>query len=63
VEDLLEKGLTWKGGCSYGLNHLHDEGSSNDNTTEFGSEIDEEDVQFNLTVQENDTSSEDDRKD
>jgi hypothetical protein len=50
VEDLLEKGLTWKGGCSFGSNHLDDEGSSDDNTIEFGSEIDEEDAQFNLTM-------------
>ncbi len=63
VEDLLEKGLTWKGGCSSGSNHLDDEGSSDDNTTEFGSEIDEEDVQFSLIMQENDTSSKDDLKD
>jgi hypothetical protein len=63
VEDLLEKGLTWKGGCSFGSNHLDDEGSSNDKTTEFGSETDEEDVQFSLTMQENDATSEDDLKD
>ncbi len=44
VKDLLEKGLSWKGGCSPCLNHLNNEGSSNDNTIEFGSEIDEEDV-------------------
>jgi hypothetical protein len=50
VEDLLEKGLTWKGGCSFGLIHLDDEGSSNDNIIKFGSETDEEDVQFSLTM-------------
>jgi hypothetical protein len=44
VDDLLEKGLSWKGGCSLGLNHLNNEGSFNDNTIKFGNEIDEEDV-------------------
>jgi hypothetical protein len=50
VEDLLEKGLSWQDGCSSGSNHPNDEGSSDDNTTEFGSEIDEEDAQFNLIM-------------
>jgi len=45
------------------LHHLDDEGSSNDNTTEFGSENDEEDAQFSLTMQENDVASKDDPKD
>jgi hypothetical protein len=63
VEDLLEKGLSWKGGCSSSSNHPNDEGSSNDNMTEFESEIDEGDVQFNLIMQENDVASEDDLKD
>jgi hypothetical protein len=44
VEDLLEKGLSWKGGCSLGSNHPNDEGSCDDNTIEFGSETNEEDV-------------------
>jgi len=44
VEDLLEKGLIWKGRCSSRSNHPNDEGSSDDNTTEFGNETDEEDV-------------------
>jgi hypothetical protein len=44
MEDLLEKGLSWKGGCSSRLNHPNDEGSSDDNTIEFGSETDEEDA-------------------
>jgi hypothetical protein len=44
VEDLLEKGLIWKGGCFSRSNHPNDEGSSDDNTTEFGSGTDEEDV-------------------
>jgi hypothetical protein len=63
VEDLLEKGLSWKGRCSLGSNHPNDEGSSNDNTTKFGSEIDKDDVQFSLIMQENDAASEDDLKD
>jgi hypothetical protein len=44
MENLLEKGLSWKGGCSLGPNHLNDEGSSHDNITKFGSEADEEDA-------------------
>jgi hypothetical protein len=63
VEDLIEKGLSWKGGCSLGSNHPNDEESSNDNTTKFGSETDEEDAQFSLIMQENDTTFEDDLKD
>jgi hypothetical protein len=63
VEDLLEKGLSWKGGCSSGSNDPNDEGSSDDNTTEFGNETDEEDAQFSLIMQENDAASEDDLKD
>jgi len=63
VDDLLEKGLSWKGGCFSGLNHHNDEGSSNDNITEFESEIDEEDAQLNLIMQENDAASKDDLKD
>jgi len=31
VEDLFEKGLSWKGRCTLGSNHPNDEGSSNDN--------------------------------
>jgi hypothetical protein len=60
---LLEKSLFWKGGYSLGSNHPNDEGLSNDNTTEFGNETDEEDVQFSLIMQENDATSEDDLKD
>jgi hypothetical protein len=63
VEDLFEKGLTWKGGCFLGLNHLDDDGSLDDNTTEFGSETDDEDAHFSLTMQENETTYEDDLKD
>ncbi len=44
MEDLLEKGLFWKGGCFLGPNHPNDEGSSDDNITEFGNEANEEDV-------------------
>jgi hypothetical protein len=44
VEDLLEKGLFWKGKCSSISNHLNDERSFDDNTIEFGSETDEEDA-------------------
>jgi hypothetical protein len=50
VKELLENGLTWKGERSSSSNHLDDEGSSNDNTIEFGNEIDEKNVQFNLTM-------------
>jgi hypothetical protein len=63
VEDLLEKGLSWKGKCSLGSNHPNDEGSSDDNTTEFGSETNEEDAQFRLIMQENDAASKNDLKD
>jgi hypothetical protein len=63
VEDLLEKGLSWKSGCSLVSNHPNDEESSDDNTIEFGSEIDEEDAHFNLIMQENDAASKDDFKD
>jgi len=63
VEDLLEKGLSWKGRCSSGSNHFNDEGSSDDNTIEFGSETDEEDAQFSLIMQENDVTFKDDMKD
>ncbi len=63
VEDLLKKGLSWKGGCSSISNHPNDEESFDDNTTEFGSETNEEDAQFSLTMQENDVASEDDLKD
>jgi hypothetical protein len=30
MEDLLEKGLFWKGKCSLGPNHPNDEGSFDD---------------------------------
>jgi hypothetical protein len=63
MEDLLEKCLSWKGGCFSSSNHPNDEGSYDDNTIEFGSETNEEDVQFNLIMQDNDTTFEDDLKD
>jgi hypothetical protein len=44
MEDLLEKGLSWKGKCFSGLNHFNDEGSFDDNIIEFGSETNEEDA-------------------
>jgi hypothetical protein len=44
MEDLLDKGLSWKGKCSSCPNYPNDEGSSNDNMTKFGSEVDEEDA-------------------
>ncbi len=50
IEDLLEKVLSWQGGCSSDSNNPNDEGSSVDNTTKFGSEIDEEDAQFSLIM-------------
>jgi len=50
MEDLLEKGLSWKGRCFSCLNHPNDEGSSYDNIIEFESEIDEEDVQLSLIM-------------
>ncbi len=43
--------------------HHNDEGSFDDNITEFESEIDEEDAQLSLIMQENDAASEDDLKD
>jgi hypothetical protein len=63
MEDLIEKGLSWKGRCSLGPNHLDDEGSYDDSITEFGNEVDEEDAQVNLIKQENDATSKDDMKD
>ncbi len=63
MEDLLEKGLYWKGGCSSISNHPNDEGSFDDKTIEFGIEIDEENVQLNLIMQENDATSKNDLKD
>jgi hypothetical protein len=63
VEDLLEKGLSWRGNYFSSSNHPYDEGSSDDNSTEFESEIDEEDAQLSLIMQENDARSEDDIKD
>jgi hypothetical protein len=63
MEDLLEKGLSWRGGCSSSSNHPNDEGSSNDNIIEFENEIDEYDAQLSLIMQENDIASEDDWKD
>jgi hypothetical protein len=63
MEDLFEKGLSWKGGCFSSPNHFNDEGSSNDNIPKFGNEADEEDVQVSLTMQENDAAPEDDLKD
>ncbi len=50
VEDLFEKGVSWKGRCSSVSNLPNDEGSFDDNTTEFGSETNEEDVQFSLIM-------------
>jgi len=44
MENLLEKGLSWKGGRSSSPNHPNDERLSYDNITEFESEIDEEDA-------------------
>jgi hypothetical protein len=63
VEDLLEEGLSWQNKCSSGSNHPNDEGSFDDNITEFESEIDEEDVQLSLIMQENDVAFVDDLKD
>jgi predicted aspartyl protease len=60
VEDLLEKGLSWRGECSSGSSHPNDEGLSYDNVTKFESEIDEEDAQLSLIMQENDVAFEDD---
>jgi hypothetical protein len=50
MEDLLEKCLSWKGGCSLGPNHLNDEGSFDDNIIEFENEVDEEDAQVSLIM-------------
>jgi hypothetical protein len=50
MEDLLEKDLFWKGECSSSPNHPNDEGSFDDNITEFGSEADEEDAQVSLII-------------
>jgi hypothetical protein len=36
MEDLLEKGLSWKGRCSSGPNHPNDEGSFDDNIMNLG---------------------------
>jgi hypothetical protein len=44
MEDLLEKGLSWKSRSSSRSNHLNDEGSSDDNIIKFESETNEEDV-------------------
>ncbi len=63
MEDLLEKGLSWKGGCFLSPNHPNDEGSSDDNITEFGNEANEEDAQVSLTIQENDVTCKYDIKD
>jgi hypothetical protein len=63
MEDLLEKGLSWKGKCSSGPNHFNDEGSSDDNITKFGNEANEEDAQASSIMQENDAASKDDLKD
>jgi hypothetical protein len=63
MEDLFEKGLSWKCACSLSPNHPNDEGSSDDNIIEFGSEANEEDVQVGLIIQENDVASKDDLKD
>ncbi len=60
MEDLLEKGLFWKGRCSLGPNYPNDEGSSNDNMTKFGNVANVEDTQVNLIMQENDVASKDD---
>jgi hypothetical protein len=63
MEDMLEKGLSWKGRCSSNSNHPTDEGSSNANVTEFEIDTDEQNVQLSLIMQENDMASEDDLKD
>jgi hypothetical protein len=63
MEDLLVKGLSYKGGCFSGSNYLNDEGSSNGNMTEFGSEANEEDAQGSLIMQENDAALKDDLRD
>jgi len=63
MEDLIEKGLFWKGICSSSPNYPNNEGSSYDNMIEFGNEINEEDAQVNLIMQENDVAPKDDLKD
>jgi hypothetical protein len=63
MENLFEKGLFWKGRCSSSPNYPNDEGSSDDNMIEFGSETDEEDAQVSLTMEENDVAPKDDIKD
>jgi hypothetical protein len=42
MEDLHEKGLSWKGKCSSSPNYRNDKGSFHDSMIEFGSEDDEE---------------------
>jgi len=63
MEDLFEKGLSWKGECSSGPNYPNDEGSSYDNMSKFGSVVDEEDAQVSLIMQESDAAPKDDLKD
>jgi hypothetical protein len=63
MDDVFEKGLSWKGGCFSGPNYRNDEVSSHDSMIEFGSEADEEDAQVSLIMQENDATPEDDSKD
>jgi hypothetical protein len=53
MEDLLEKGLSWKGRCSSSSNHPNDEGSFDDNITEFESDNHEQNAQLSLIMQEN----------
>ncbi|CAM6057379.1 unnamed protein product [Sphagnum tenellum] len=50
MENLLEKGLFWKGRCFSSPNYPNDEGSYDDNMIEFGSETDEEDAQVSLIM-------------
>ncbi len=45
MEDLLEKGLSWKGGCFSSSNHLNDEESFDDSIIKFESETNEENAQ------------------
>jgi len=59
----LRRDCIGRAGCSSISNHPNDEGSFDDNTTEFGIETDEENVQFNLIMQENDATSKNDLKD
>jgi hypothetical protein len=63
MEDLLEKGLSWKGGCFASPKYRNDEGSFHDDMIEFGSEIDEEGGHISLIMQENGVAFEDDLKD